>query len=468
MWKKPQKISDFEAISGVLHITRRGLFSYQQSTPQEWGFGTSVPPDLLGFYYLYPNVLQLNLTSNIVESYRAIRSNITRAILTILVIAFGLTALVGVLTAVDSLKYWFAESYSGMGSNTFQIVNYTSGIRRGGPHQPRSANPPIDFKQALEFKEEFGIYAPVSIQSVGTETAKASYQGKDTPNNLQLLGADEHFLLTNQFELEYGRQLTNVDVQLLRNVVVIGKDVADALFPNQNPVGNRLQIDKKSYEIVGSLKHKGNITLMGGDKTLVIPITTLNKDVPNSGRSYSLHVYVEDVEMIEQYSLEGILLMRKIRALQPRDAENFGVIKIEMYIDDLMENLRYLRLAAIFISMVTLISASIGLMNIMLVSVKERTREIGVRKAMGATQSDIRGQFLTEAIIITQMGGLLGILFGIFAGNITSLFTQTDFYFPWGWVILGFTLCIIVGVVSGYYPARKAASVDPIESLRYE
>lgn len=410
----------------------------------------------------------MNLTSNIVESYRAIRSNLTRTILTILVIAFGLTALVGVLTAVDSLKYWFSEAFSGMGSNTFQLVNYTSGIRRGGPHQSRSKNPPISYRQALEFKTEFGIHVPVSIQAVGTETAKASFAGKDTPNNLQLLGADEHFLLTNQFEIEHGRPLTAVDVELMRNVVVVGKDIADALFPNSNPVGRRIQIDKKSYEIIGSLKHKGNLSLIGGDKTLIIPVTTLNKDVPDGNRTFSLNVYVEDVENMDLYSLEATLLMRRIRELMPRDAEDFGVIKTEMYINELMEDLRYLRLAAIFISMVTLISASIGLMNIMLVSVKERTREIGVRKAMGATQADIRGQFLTEAIIITQLGGLLGILFGILAGNITSVITSTDFLFPWPWVILGFSLCFIVGIISGYYPARKAAAVDPIESLRYE
>lgn len=387
--------------------------------------------------------------------------------LTILIIGLGLTALIGVLTAVDGLKFWFTQTFTSLGSNTLRIKNYGSAVRTSGGGAKR-ANEPIDYHQALQFKSEFEEIAPVSLLDMGSFTAKAKHQNKQTPNNLQIFGSDENYVLTNQYSLDEGRNITPVDVQLMRNVMLIGKEVQDQLFPDENPLGKDVQVNGRNYTVIGTFEKRGSTGLMGGDKIMVIPASTLNKDFPKKNRSYSLVVYVENLGLMDRIALEAKSALRQIRDLRPADEDDFQITRVEQYVDELMEDLRFLRWAAYAISIITLFSASIGLMNIMLVSVKERTREIGVRKALGATQRDVRLQFLTEAVMITQAGGLLGILLGILAGNVTAIFTGTDFIFPWNWVIMGVVVCLIVGVVSGYYPARKAAAVDPIESLRYE
>lgn len=406
---------------------------------------------------------------NIIEALRAIRANFLRTIITILIIAFGLTALIGVLTAIDGVKFWFSSSFVRIGTNTFRIENYTTGVRSGGEQKKkRQVHLPITYEEAEEFKREFSPYAPVSISAAGSFTTTAKYKSVRTQNNLQLIGGDEAFIVTDNYTIEKGRNINPDDVKLFRNVALLGHEVVNLLFNGENPIGKMVQLNGKAYQVIGTLAEVGSQGLVGGDKISVIPITTLSQDAPRSRRSFGLHVLSENIEDMENLTFEAVGEFRRIRGLKPAEENNFGIIKVDAIINNLMDNLRYLTWSATVIAIITLFSAAIGLMNIMLVSVTERTREIGVRKALGARKGTILLQFLTEAVVITQLGGLLGIGFGVLVGNIVSLLLGTGFVVPWDWVFFGFFLCLLVGVIAGIYPARKAAALDPIESLRYE
>lgn len=406
---------------------------------------------------------------NIIEALRSIRANFLRTVITILIIALGLTALIGVLTAIDGVKFWFSSSFVRIGTNTFRIENYTTGVRSGGKDtQKRQVHFPISFDEAEQFKNEFSSMAPVSISASGSFTTIAKYKSTRTQNNLQLIGGDESFIVTDNYPIDQGRNINPDDVKLFRNVTLIGHEVKNLLFPNESAIGKDIQLNGKTYQVIGTLAEVGSQGLVGGDKICVIPITTLDQDFPQGRRSFGLHVLSENIEDMENLTFEAVGTFRRIRGLKPAEDNNFGIIKVDAIINNLMDNLRYLTWSATVISIITLFSAAIALMNIMLVSVTERTREIGVRKATGARRNTILLQFLTEAVVITQIGGLLGIGLGVLIGNIVSLLLGTGFVVPWDWVAFGFFLCLIVGVAAGIYPALKASRLDPIESLRYE
>lgn len=410
----------------------------------------------------------MNLILNTVEAIKAIRANLWRTIITILIIAFGLTALIGVLTAIDGIKYWFSSSFVRIGANTFRIENYSSALRTDSDGNKRKVHDVIDYEEALRFKKEFSDLAPVSISGVGSFMATAKYKGVRTQNNLQIFGGDEHYIQTDNYTINRGRNFNENDVKMLRNVIILGNEIVELLFKGADPIGKSIQVDGNTYKVIGTFEEVGSQGMVGGDKIMLIPPTTLAKDFPWTRRSYSLHVLAEDIEQMDFLTFEAVGAFRQIRGLKPTEENNFGIIKVDAIINNLMDNLRYLTWSATLISIITLFSASIGLMNIMLVSVTERTKEIGVRKALGAKRSTILGQFLTEAIVITQLGGLLGIIFGVLVGNVVSLLLGSGFLVPWDWVLFGFLLCLFVGVIAGIYPARKAAKLDPIESLRYE
>lgn len=408
------------------------------------------------------------LFSNIVEALRAVRANFLRTVLTILIIAFGLTALVGVLTSIDGIKYWFSNSFVRLGANTFRIENYSTTVRSSGGKRSRQIHQPINYAEASEFKERFNQYAPVSVVGRGNFSATGKYKSRSTQANLQLMGSDENFIHTDNYTIDKGRNITASDLKNARSVVLLGHEAVNLLFPNTNPIDKLVYMDGKGYRVVGTFAEIGNTGLFGGDKMCIIPATTLISHIPDAGRSFSLHVLAPNPEEMDNFVFEAVGQLRQVRGLHPKEANDFGIIKSEQIIDNFMENLSYLTGAATVISLITLFSAAIGLMNIMLVSVTERTREIGVRKATGATRGHIMSQFLTEAVVITQMGGAVGILFGVLAGNLVGALLGSKFVVPWDWVLGGFLICLVVGVAAGIYPARKAARLDPIESLRYE
>jgi putative ABC transport system permease protein len=408
------------------------------------------------------------LILNIVEALRAIRGNMLRTVLTMLIIAVGLSALIGVLTSIDGIKFWFSNSFVRLGANTFRIENYSTTLRsKGGPNQ-NQMHKPITYGQALAFKEAMKPQAPVGIVAMGSFAAVCKFQNKSTQANLQLVGADENYTLTDNYAIELGRDLNLGDVRYARNVILLGHEVVRVLFPSSNPIHQTVYMDGKGYEVIGTFVEIGAQGMVGGDRISVIPITTLQKDNYKADRTFSLHVYCEDVTQMDDRVSEAEGLMRRIRKLKATETNDFGVTKLEAVLGNFMENLKYLTWSATLIAMITLLSAAIGLMNIMLVSVTERTKEIGLRKALGATRGQIMFQFLTEASVITQLGGVLGIGFGVLVGNIVGWLLGSGFVIPWNWVLGGFMICFVVGVAAGFYPARRAARLDPIEALRHE
>ena len=388
------------------------------------------------------------LVQNILEAFRSIRANLLRAVLTILIIAVGITALIGVLTAIDGVKYWFSSSFVRIGANTFSIERYGSEVRGNGKRN-RGPRPVIDYAQATNFKQEFSPIAPVSISARGTSAATAAYRSERTQNNILLMGGDENFIITGSYQIGTGRNITPADVRLYRSVILIGSEVAELLFKNRNPLGERIQVNGKSFEIIGVLAEIGSQGLVGGDKICVVPVTSLAASFPEQNRNFTIQVMVDDVEQMDNLTFEAVGAFRQIRGLAPSAENNFGIVKVEAILDNLMDNLRYLTWAATLIDISSLFSAAIGVMNIMLVSVTERTREIGVRKALGARKNTILLQFLTEAVLITQLGGLLGVGLGVLFGNVTSILLDTSFVVHWNWVAFVMLLCFAVGVIAG-------------------
>jgi putative ABC transport system permease protein len=405
---------------------------------------------------------------NIRQALIAVRANALRSALTILIIAFGITAIVGVLTSIDGLKYWMTNTFVTLGANTFKIENRGSPLRIGQGRKNPNFHAPITYTQAALFQKRIEGVGVASVDMTANWSAKAKYKNWETNNNLQLRGSDEHFLDVEAYEIEEGRALTEEDLRFKRKVVVVGAEIKKKLFPKSSPLGQTITIDQKHYSVVGVFKEKGTAFGAGADKVAVIPISTLMLDFPDRERSAVIHVLCPGPEKLTATLESAIGIMRGVRKIRPGKPNNFSIALSDSIVNNLLENLAILTLSATAIASITLIGAAIGLMNIMIVSVTERTMEIGVRKAMGATRRNILIQFLTEAITIGQLGGLTGVIFGVGIGNLVGYVLNTGVIIPWAWIALAFGICFVVGLISGVYPAVRAAKVDPIESLRYE
>ncbi len=411
----------------------------------------------------------MTIIENIKISFTSISANITRAVITALIISIGITALVGILTSIDGIKSSINKNFSNMGANSFNIKNSGGGHGKRQKGRNVTSYQTIKKEEAITFINEFKYPGTTSMSVNASFGSTIKYQNYKTEPNVMVMGGDENYLKVSGYDIETGRNFSVREAKAASNICIIGKEIKSKLFKNNKlPIGESILVGAAKYRIVGVLKERGNAAGFGGDRMVIVPVLNAYQIFNKGSMSAVITVAVNDVSKLNVATEDAHGLFRKIRGLKAYEDDNFEIYKADNVANELLDMLQYFTLAASIIGIITLLGAAVGLMNIMLVSVTERTREIGIRKALGATKDTIKNQFLIEAIVICQMGGAGGIILGITIGNIVSSIVGGGFIIPWLWLSCGIILCVIVGVVSGIYPAIKASKLDPIEALRFE
>jgi putative ABC transport system permease protein len=415
-------------------------------------------------------------------SYRTIASNKLRTGITVAIIAFGIMALIGIITAIKAMNQSLTESFTILGANAFSIRYKERQINIGGNRsnvskekrgakKERTSNigKYITQDQAKQFKENFPFPSLVGLQLQSTSSVIVKYESKESNPDVRVIGGDENFLTINGYAISSGRNFSSVEIESARNVCLVGSDVAKLLFPKNpdNAIDKVIRVANMPYRVIGVLKPKGASAFLKLDRVFITSHTNVKK-MPNASPTYTINVMVDDIHQMEPAIGEATGLLRNIRRLEVSEADNFFIDKSDSVAEIMIQLLGSIAGSAGAIGLITLIGAAIGLMNIMLVAVTERTKEVGLIKALGGTRKSIRNQFLFESIIISLLGAVFGIILGVLVGNLFSMLLGTGFVVPWGWVITGIIICSVVGLAAGLWPAVKASKLDPIVALRYE
>lgn len=407
----------------------------------------------------------MKISQILFQSLQSIKNNKLRTGLTILGVVVGIFSIIVIMTVITMLQLSIEEGLSQLNKNTFQIQKNDPTI--GGGPRFRDPRPDITIEDMYRLKDML-----VNAKYIAAEQWQAGkivkYGNRETNPNIQIGGITSDALKTNNWNIELGRELREFDVQYSANVCILGKDVVEKLFPNINPIGQFVRVDKKNLMVIGVLEEQPTLFGQSRDNVVLLPITTWQSLFGKYGKSVSITVMSYGKEDYNKLIDASIGYMRTIRKLSPSEPNNFYIYSNESLIGQVNDITEPIKLGSLAVSLIALIAAGVGIMNIMLVSVTERTKEIGIRKSLGARKNWILLQFLFEAVLLCLFGGIVGILLGVAVGNFAGSFLNAQTAIPVDWVIIGISLCVIVGVIFGTYPAYKAANLDPIEALRYE
>ena len=414
--------------------------------------------------------MMLNLfKENVRIALGSIKTQLLRTILTVLIIAIGITALVCILTVVAALENTISSNFASMGSNTFNIEQYDISERIGRKNEHKIDNPIISYPEATAFKQKYNYpLTNTSLSFTATSNAEVRFESKKTDPEITIVGVDEYFLPNSGLETTQGRNFTNFDIANNTYSCILGSDFEKGLFKDTNPIDKTLSIRGAKFKVIGVLKEKGSTFGNSQDLRVLIPIQVARSLFTAPDINYKISVMVDKKEVLDQATDEAYTMMRRVRKLSPVKDNNFGISRSDDLINRILSITQYLGVSAWVIGIITIFGSSIALMNIMLVSVTERTREIGIRKALGAKRGTIALQFFMETLVIGQLGGLLGIILGILSGYGIATAMNFIFVIPWAAISAAFITTFVVAVVSGSYPALKASRLDPIEALRYE